>query len=168
MPTIRPYELRDERACRALWVQLTDHHRRLYDDPTIGGDDPGAHFTDVYLPTPERVATWVAVEDGDVVGLAGLLDHGPSGEVEPVVVAEHAQGRGIGKRLLDTAVEESRRRGHEWIAIRPVARNVPSITAFHAAGFRTLGGFVDLTLDLRPRRHQWHDDAALHGLPFRW
>jgi GNAT superfamily N-acetyltransferase len=168
MLTIRLYEPRDERTCRDLWVELTEHHRRLYDDPTIGGDDPGAYFGDVYLPTPERLATWVAVEGGDVVGLTGLFDHGSSGEVEPVVVSERARGRGIGRRLLETAIEESRRRGHEWIAVRPVARNIPSIAAFHAVGVRTLGGLVDLTLDLRPRRHEWHENGSLHGLPFRW
>ncbi len=49
------------------------HHRRIYGDPTIGGDDPGAAF-DEYLAMPDRVGSWVAVSDGTVVGLAGLLD----------------------------------------------------------------------------------------------
>lgn len=169
MPTIRPYEPSDVDACRRLWVELTEHHRRIYDDPTIGGDDPAAHFTDNYLATPERVATWVATgNDNRVVGLAGLFDHGESGEVEPVVVSEAARGKGIGRLLLETVIDESRRRGHDWIAIRPVARNIESITAFHSVGFQTLGGFVDLTLDLRPRRHEWHEGGSLHGLPFRW
>ena len=166
--SIRPYEPADEAACRALWVELTEHHRRLYDDPTVGGDDPGSYFVDTYLALPERVASWVAVVDGEVVGLTGLLDHGTSGEVEPVVVAERARGGGIGRRLLETVIEASRERGHESIAIRPVARNVPSITAFHAVGFRTLGGFVDLTIDLRPRRHAWKEGASLHGLDLRF
>lgn len=158
----------DRDACRSLWVELTEHHRRLYDDPTIGGDDPGSYFTDTYLGLPNRAASWVAVVDGEVVGLTGLLDHGSEGEVEPMVVAARARGRGIGNRLAEAAVAESRRRGHDHVSIRPVYRNVESIRAFHAMGFETLGGFVDLTMDLRPRRHTWHEGAALHGLTFRW
>jgi hypothetical protein len=34
------------------------------------------------------------------------------------------------------------------------------------AGFTTLGGHVDLTMDLARRRHQWRDGAQLHGLDF--
>ena len=162
--TIRPYEPADEPACRGLWAELTEHHRRLYDDPTIGGDDPGSYFVDHYLPLPERLESWVAVVDGEVVGLTGLLDREECGEVEPVVVTERLRGTGIGRALLQAPIDEARRRGYDHVSIRPVARNVPSITAFHAVGFRTLGGFVELTMDLAPRRHTWHEGATLHGL----
>ena len=63
-------------------------------------------------------------------------------------------------------VEESRSRGHEYLAIRPVARNVAAIRQFRAAGFTALGGHVDLTMDLGPRRHEWLPGASLHGLDF--
>jgi len=162
---VRPYVDADYEAGRRLWVELTVHHRRLYEDPAIGGADPGVHF-DEYLSREDRVATWVAMVDGEVVGLAGLLDHGESGEVEPVVVAESARNQGIGRHLLDAAIDEARRRGFEHVAIRPVARNIGAISTFHAAGFRTLGGHLDLTLDLTARQHQWHHGATLHGLDF--
>ncbi|MGH2684490.1 MAG: GNAT family N-acetyltransferase, partial [Actinomycetota bacterium] len=90
---VREYEPADLTACRRLWVELTEHHRRLFDDPTIGGDEPGAYF-DTYLADPTRVASWVAVVDGHVVGLTGLLDHGGHGEVEPIVVSEARRARG--------------------------------------------------------------------------
>jgi hypothetical protein len=47
-----------------------------------------------------------------------------------------------------------------------VARNIAAVRRFHAAGFRTLGGHVDLTMDLAPRRHEWLQGASLHGLDF--
>jgi hypothetical protein len=72
---IRKYRSDDLAACRDLYAQLVEHHREIYDDPTIGGDDPGAGF-DEYLSLPERVLTWVAIEDGVVVGLTGLLWEG--------------------------------------------------------------------------------------------
>jgi GNAT superfamily N-acetyltransferase len=164
---VRDYDHADHAACRSLWMSLTEHHRRIYDDPFIGGDDPGAGFED-YLALPERAASWVADLDGRVVGLTGLLDRGSSGEVEPVVVVDGLRARGIGRRLIEHVVAEAVARGYEYLAIRPVARNVSAIRRFHAAGFTTLGGHVDLTMDLAPRRHQWLEGERLHGLDLHY
>jgi GNAT superfamily N-acetyltransferase len=162
---VRDYAERDYDACRSLWAELTEYHRSIYGDPSIGGDDPGAGFDD-YLAEPQRTGSWVAESRGQVVGLTGLFDRGRSGEVEPDLVAEAARGQGIGRMLIGRAVEEARARGYEYLAIRPVARNVAAIQRFHAAGFRALGGHVDLTMDLAPRRHEWLPGASLHGLDF--
>ncbi|MBO0730733.1 MAG: GNAT family N-acetyltransferase [Acidimicrobiaceae bacterium] len=164
---VRPYEETDYPVGRSLWVELTDHHRRIYGDPTIGGDDPGAGFDD-YLATPERVGSWVAEVEGRVVGLTGLFDHGASGEVEPVVVTVALRSGGVGRTLIDRVVEEASTRGFEYLAIRPVARNTSAIRAFHAAGFRTLGAHVDLTMDLSERRHSWRSGPSLFGLDFHY
>jgi hypothetical protein len=48
------------------------------------------------------------------------------------------------------------------------ARNVDAIRRFYDVGFQTLGGHVDLTMDLGPRRHRWLDGAQLHDLEFRY
>jgi GNAT superfamily N-acetyltransferase len=162
---VRDYADGDYRACRALWAELTEYHRGIYRDPSIGGDDPGAGF-DGYLAMPHRIGSWVAELHGRVVGLTGLLDQGASAEVEPVVVTEAARDHGIGRRLISRVVEEGRARGYEYLAIRPVARNVAAVRRFHAAGFRTLGGHIDLTMDLAARRHEWLPGATLHGLDF--
>ena len=162
---VRDYAEGDYRACRSLWAELTEYHRSIYGDPSIGGDDPGAGFDD-YLATLQWTGSWVAVSHGGVVGLTGLLDWGTSAEVEPVVVAEAARDQGIGRMLISRVVEEARARGYEYLAIRPVARNVAAIRRFHAAGFRALGGHIDLTMDLTARRHDWLPGASLHGLDF--
>lgn len=160
---VRDYTEDDYDACRSLWAELTRYHRTLYGDPSVGGDDPGAGLDD-YLATPQRVGSWVADSRGTVVGLTGLFDHGKSGEVEPVVVTEAARNHGIGRMLISRVVEEARTRGYEYLAIRPVARNVAAVRRFHAAGFRTLGAHIDLTMDLAPRRHEWLSGARLHGV----
>jgi GNAT superfamily N-acetyltransferase len=165
--TVREYGPDDYDACRSLWAELTEHHRRIYADPTIGGDDPGAAFDD-YLAGPERVASWVAELPGRVVGLTGLLDRGASGEVEPVVVTKALRGSGVGRQLIQRVVDESAKRGHEYLAIRPVARNTGAVRMFHDAGFRTLGGRVDLTMDLTRRRHEWLRGVRLHGRDFEY
>jgi GNAT superfamily N-acetyltransferase len=108
----------------------------------------------------------VAESRGRVIGLTGLLGRGTSGEVEPVVVAEAARNQGIGRMLISRVAEEARARGYQYLAIRPVARNVAAVRRFHAAGFRALGGHIDLTMDLAARRHEWLPGASLHGLDF--
>ena len=162
---VRDYAEGDYGACRSLWAELTEYHRGIYGDASIGGDDPGAGF-DNYLATAQRVGSWVAESHGRVVGLTGLYDRGTSGEVEPVIGAEVARDQGIGRQLISRVVEEARARGYEYLAIRPVARNVAALRRFHAAGFRSLGGHIDLTMDLAPRRHEWLSGVSLHGLDF--
>lgn len=164
---VRDYVTADYSACRRLWVELTEHHREIYGDPSIGGADPGGAFDD-YLAAPERVASWVADLDGWTIGLTGLFDRGSSGEVEPVVVTSRFRGSGVGRLLIDRVVTEAVAKGYEYLAIRPVARNVKAIRRFHVAGFQTLGGHVDLTMDLSERRHRWLEGERLHGLDFRY
>jgi hypothetical protein len=44
----------------------------------------------------------------------------------------------VGRRLIDRVVAEAVTRGYEYLAIRPVARNVDAIHRFFDVGFRTL------------------------------
>ena len=155
---VRSYVPGDYAACRSLWVELTEQHRRIYQDHSIGGDDPGSGF-DSYLAAPERVASWVAESEGWVVGLTGLFDHGGNGEVEPVVVAEGFRGRGVGRQLIDRVVAEAVTRSYEYLSIRPVARNVDAIRRFYHAGFQTLGGHVEKEHGLSPNAPIYRSSA---------
>lgn len=166
MIAIHLYSPDDYDACRGLWVELTEHHRRIYGAPTIGGDDPGSGF-DGYLRDERLAATWVAVEHGAVVGMAGLLVDGSEAEIEPVVVTAAQRRRGIGRMLIDRAVAEARGRGVSMVNIRPVARNVSAVHAFHKAGFRT-AGHVELFMDLRPEGRSWESGFELHGERFEY
>ncbi len=161
---IRPYELADLEACRALYAQLVEHHREIYDDSSIGGDDPGAGFDD-YLALPERVITWVAVDNQRIVGLTGLLWGDGEATVEPVIVARDRRQAGIGRTLLETAIEESRRRGASDVNIKPVARNASAIKAFHQLGFRTLG-HLQLFMSLERGEDYWRDGVDVHERRF--
>jgi GNAT superfamily N-acetyltransferase len=161
---VRVYRAADLEDGRRLYAQLVEHHREIYDDPTIGGDDPGAGF-DEYLARPERLVTWVAVDGPAVVGLAGLLWEGDESTIEPVIVDRRHRRAGIGRRLIATAVEESRRRGATDVNIRPVARNVSAIQAFHDLGFRTLG-HLQLFMSLDRDDSYWQAGPELHGREF--
>jgi GNAT superfamily N-acetyltransferase len=161
---VREFRPADIDACRRLYAQLVEHHREIYGDATIGGDDPGSGF-DEYLATPQRVATWVATEGDDIVGMTGLLWEGSESTIEPVVVDRSCRRTGVGRRLIETAVEESRRRGATDVNIKPVARNASAIQAFHELGFRTLG-HLQLFMSLDRDGSYWHSGPDLHGRLF--
>lgn len=165
--TIRPYRPLDHRACRGLWAELTEHHRDLYHDPTIGGADPGVGFEE-YLTRLDLTGLWVAdhAEDG-VVGMVGLLLKEREGEVEPVVVTQRRRGRGIGTALLAHVAQVARRRSMAQLTVIPMSRNETAIRCLYRAGYGALSS-VTLTLDLDPRGHEWQEGLDLHGLRFRY
>jgi GNAT superfamily N-acetyltransferase len=162
--TIRPFEEQDAAACRALWAELTRSHRALYDDPTIGGEDPGSGF-DAYLDEFVGARMWVAERAGSVIGLAGLIIRGKQAEVEPVVVSFDAWGRGIGRRLVETAVGVAKAEGVAQIKASPVARNSHAIGFFHELGFTALG-HLDLLMDFGRPAGYWRPGERIAGRDF--
>jgi GNAT superfamily N-acetyltransferase len=103
--TIRPAAAGDVHAIAALQVRAW---RANY-----------AHFVDeAHMPTiDDRVGlwsaarpgeAWVAVDDGEVVGVIGLAD----GEVKVLYVDPAHQGRGLGHQLLECAEGALREGGH--------------------------------------------------------
>ncbi len=164
---IREYRDMDYGVCRSLWVELTERHRLIYGDPSIGGDDPGAGL-DEYLANPVRQATWVAEVDGTVVGMAGLIVRSEGAEIEPVVVSAGYRSRAVGRALVRQAVEHAVNTGIRFLSVRPVARNVEAISFFVDCGFDILG-HVDLFQDLLPQEgRDWKPGIRLHGRNLRY
>lgn len=162
---IRGYEVRDREACRALWTELTQWHRDLYEDQSIGGDgDPGDAF-DEHLERVGDERIWVADEQGAVVGFVGLIVEGRRGELEPLVVAAGARGRGIGRALAEHVIAAARDAGLRRLDVRPSARNVNAVRLFHDVGFDTLGQH-ELLLYLDPPR-DWPFQERVADRDFR-
>lgn len=159
---IRPFEEQDAAACRGLWAELTRWHRALYDDPSIGGDDPGSGFDGYH----EQARLWVAERKGSVVGFVGLVIRGRQAEIEPVVVSFDARGQGIGRELVETAVEAARTEGVRQVKASPVARNALALRFFHRLGFDTIG-HVDVLLDLERPKSYWRAREQLADREFR-
>jgi len=145
--TLRKYQPQDLERCRALWAELTEWHRRIYEDPKIGRSNTGEHF-DRHLVKVGENNLRVALKDGNVIGLTGLMWEGDEAEAEPAVVSESHRRRGVGKRLMETVITEAENRGVKILSVRPVARNVEAIRFFTDQGFVNVGHielFIDLT-----------------------
>ena len=164
MASVRRYEPSDLEACRSLWVDLTEWHRQLYGDQSIGGDDPGRAF-DTHLEDvgPERI--WVAEEDGRVIGLAGMVVGGGKVELEPLSVRAGCRNAGIGRLLAEAVVAAARAEGARQVVVRPTGRNAPAIRAFHALGFDVISR-AELLCDLAGDR-RWRGGEELAGRTFR-
>lgn len=163
--SIRPYRPTDHIVCRALWTELTEMQRELYNDPDLGEPDPSAGFED-YLTRLDLSGMWVAEhpEDG-VVGLVGLLLNGRAGEVYPVVVTQRHRSNGIGTALLAHVADQARGRALRQLMVVPESRNLAAIKCLRAAGYDTLAA-VRLTMELNGGRTNG-DEVDLHGVRFR-
>ncbi|HUW43034.1 MAG TPA: GNAT family N-acetyltransferase [Thermoplasmata archaeon] len=162
--TTRRYRRTDRESCRRLWRDLTERHREIYSDPTIGGQDPEDCF-DKHLKKVGEKNIWVAVIGGKVVGFLGIILDNEEAEMEPVVVHHSHRGKGVGSALVETAINESERLGVKYLSVRPVARNAEAIKFFRAKGFENIG-HIELFMDFSDKR--WKTGIEVHDLPFRY
>ena len=78
----------------------------------------------------------VAVRGEDVVGYGGLCDYPDEAFVQTLAVAPHAQGDGLGTRLLDALLVEAERRGQRVVSLEVRAGNEPALRLYARHGFR--------------------------------
>lgn len=161
---IRKYEPGDRERSRALWRELTEWHREIYQDPTIGGPHPEDYF-DKHLAEvgPDRL--WVAVQDSQVVGLVGLIVKDEEAEIEPLIVSKAYHHKGIGKKLIKTVVSEARNMKVRFLNVKPVARNIQAINFLYQQGFKNLG-HIELFLDFSD--YTWKPGPQLFGCKFNF
>ncbi len=161
--SIRSYLPEDLPACRKLWVELTDHHRQIYHDPSIGGDDPGQSF-DHHLEQAGPQHIWVAVQGQQLVGFVGLLVHGQEAELEPIIVSPAYRDCQAGRLLVDRVLAEAKLLNMHYLSVRPVARNLDAIRFFYRSGFQILGQ-IELFMDLRQSpTNTWEPGPTIAGL----
>ena len=159
---IRKYQPDDREQCRALWRELTEWHRKIYQNPTIGGAHPEDYF-DKHLAKVGPSQLWVAVYGSQVVGLTGLIIKGSEAEIEPLIVSKDYRNRGIGRKLIETVASEARNEGARLLNIGPVARNVKAIKFLFKQGFNNLG-YIELFMDLTNQK--WKPGPEIFGCRF--
>lgn len=77
--------------------------------------------------------------DGSAVGCVALLPHGNGVfELSKMGVSPHAQGAGIGRRLVEAAIQRARELDSRTLFLGTNSRLRPAIKLYEAAGFRPL------------------------------
>jgi GNAT superfamily N-acetyltransferase len=117
-----------------------------------------AHPEAIDLPEDQIAEGYVSVfeEDGRLLGFATVLPRGDGfAQLDALYVEPDAQGRGIGRRLTEHAVEAAR--GHGAIGLNLIA-NANALGFYEKCGFQILaevqtpwGRGVRMALPLSPR-----------------
>ena len=135
---IRNYTTDDIEICRELWAEMVQQHRNIYDDQSIGGENPGLEF-DKHLKLIGKDRIWLAELEGEVIGFTSLIQNDLEAEIEPIIVSSKHRGKGIGEQLVNYAVEQAKKLKVLCLYVKPVARNKEAVSFFYDCGFKTLG-----------------------------
>jgi GNAT superfamily N-acetyltransferase len=110
----------------------------------------------------------VAEIDGDIVGSNFIDDRGPVRGIGPITVSPDAQGRGVGRRLMEAVLDHAR--GASSIRLLQDAHNPISLSLYASLGFDVKDILVQLAgepgdagpsdADVRPLRESDLDDCA--------
>jgi len=88
---------------------------------------------DAYIDAGEVL---VAVASDDVVGHLQLIDNDDTSEIKNMAVEAAYRGRGIGRRLIEAAIDLARAKGHSTLWVATAAADVGNLRFYQLAGFR--------------------------------
>lgn len=87
----------------------------------------------------DELEVWVAKENEDIIGMATLVMlrelSGISGEVDDVVVLPSAQGKGIGRALMERIIERAKERGMQELDLTSRPSRVAANALYQKLGF---------------------------------
>jgi molybdopterin-guanine dinucleotide biosynthesis protein A len=96
---------------------------------------------DLEDPAGTYVALWIAVAGGDVAGSVALRDLGGNAyELKRMYLRSAHRGRGVGKRLLATALDWARANGAGVVKLDTTERMIAARALYEAAGFVRVPG----------------------------
>jgi len=99
--------------------------------------DPSKRMIDEYM---NRGQCYLAYHNGEVVGeFVFIHTHPHTIEIVNIAVKEEYQGKGIGKKLLERAVEEARRIGAKSLEIGTGNSSIFQLRLYQKCGFRITG-----------------------------
>ena len=129
---IVPFEPEHAEGFAALVVDTLREFGFEY-DPELDSDldDPGATY----------VAFWIGLVDGDVAGSVALRDLGGGAfELKRMYLRSAHRGRGVGKRLLSTALDWARAKGASVVRLDTTEQMVSARHLYESAGFVRVEG----------------------------
>ncbi|MEC2074120.1 GNAT family N-acetyltransferase [Alkalihalophilus marmarensis] len=103
--------------------------------------DPSENLIADYI---ERGECFIAEESGEIIGVLVLLPTRPDTvELVNVAVCKNMQGRGIGRRLVEFAVDSAKKQGFKAIEVGTGNSSIGQIALYQKCGFRMIGIDVD-------------------------
>lgn len=128
---VRPFQPGDETPFRLLNEQWIEQHFKLEGKDRKSFADPQTTI----IARGGRIL--IAVARGRSIGCCALLCMGKNEfEVAKMAVAPEYQGRGIGRLLLSSTVEEARRLGAKRLYLETNHILKPAIALYESLGFR--------------------------------
>ncbi len=130
---LRAIEPADAGRCARILYQafggIDDHHRFDRDFPTV---DAAEQLTSAFIAHP---LIWgvVAEREGRILGSNFVDERGPVRGLGPITVDPQAQARGVGRRLMQAALERSR--GAAGVRLLQDSFNVGSLALYASLGF---------------------------------
>ncbi|UQY32746.1 N-acetyltransferase [Pseudomonas fulva] len=118
---IRPYHANDANAVLDIWLSASIQAHAFIDESFWRAQL--CAMGEIYLPQAE---TLVLEEAGQIQGFASLHEH----RLAALFVAPCAQGRGLGKRLLDEA-----KRRRDLLELSVYSANAQACAFYQACGF---------------------------------
>ena len=134
----------DLRAVGQLWHELNDYHH------TVGLNFPAddsvvAEWISSFERTLGRFSfLWVAEQESVVRGfLLGRLKRTPAylggvmvGEISDLYVGEDLRGQGIGRQLVDAAIEKFKELNVHSIEVQIMTQNITGLAFWNSLGFQ--------------------------------
>jgi N-acetylglutamate synthase-like GNAT family acetyltransferase len=146
---------------------MVQRHRDIYDDESIGGDDPGLEF-DTHLELVGSDSIWLAESEGEVIGFTSLIKKDQEAEIEPIVVSHKHRGKGVGELLIKHAAEEAKKYNILCLSVKPTARNKEAISFFHDCGFQTIGHIQLFKWFGESTQDTWKEGLEIFGKTFKY
>lgn len=117
--------------------------------------DPSIEFIEDYL---NRGETYIAELNGAAVGVYILLATRPGTcEIVNIAVSEKYQGEGIGKKLLQHAIELAFQGGNKTLEIGTGNSSIGQLALYQKCGFRITG--VDRDFFVRHYKEDIHENG---------
>jgi GNAT superfamily N-acetyltransferase len=132
----------DSAAVRALVPRLVDFGPPPWRDSAEMTEADLSVIVNALTSSSDDPAIFVAEIDGQVVGLVHVRSmedyyrRRPHGHVADLVVAQTAEGMGIGKRLLEQAEMWARGQSFDWLSIAVFEENVRALALYEKVGYR--------------------------------
>jgi ribosomal protein S18 acetylase RimI-like enzyme len=160
-PTIREATRRDARALAEIHVRSWQAaYRGKLTDEYLGGlraEDREERWREVLAHPPEAWRTWVAEDEGSVIGFAttGRSEDADAdrstGEVYAIYLDPESVGTGLGRELFAHAVEDLREREFRTATLWVLETNAQARRFYEIAGWRTDGAVTSQRIDRESR-----------------